>query len=175
MYIACVEDNDTELDTDELVQTVFQQEESLVVGDMEHSVLDCGSTLHICNDLKWFVPGTLAPVGAKGGSITTGGGVVHFLLKGTVAVQLLQLCTNLLNDDVDIMRSWPKGVWHKSKKLSVETDECGHLVDTQASIEDIQLEMPAESTNKGGASAELMTLSDVSGIQDFSPVESSKC
>ncbi|KKF92311.1 Copia protease [Ceratocystis platani] len=129
---ACVEDDDAELDADELVQTVFQQEESLVAGDMGRSVSDCGvekvswadgqalalkvlnhestghaytvkghsmrnewlfdtgSTLHICNDLKWFVPGTLAPVGAKGGSITTGGGVVRFLLKGTVAVQLLR-------------------------------------------------------------------------------------
>ncbi|PHH52620.1 hypothetical protein CFIMG_008406RA00001 [Ceratocystis fimbriata CBS 114723] len=132
MFTACVEDDDAEPDADELVHIVFQQEESVVAGDMERSVTDCGvekvtwadgqalalkvlnhessghaytvkghnmrnewlfdtgSTLHICNDLKWFVPGTLAPVGAKSGSITTGGGVVRFLLRGTVAVQLLR-------------------------------------------------------------------------------------
>ncbi|KAL2887164.1 Copia protease [Ceratocystis lukuohia] len=131
MFTACVEDDDAEPGAAELIHTVFQQEESVVAGDMERSVTDCGvekvtwadgqalalkvlnhessghaytvkghnmrnewlfdtgSTLHICNDLKWFVPGTLAPVGAKGGSITTGGGVVRFLLRGTVAVQLL--------------------------------------------------------------------------------------
>ncbi|PHH52618.1 Copia protein [Ceratocystis fimbriata CBS 114723] len=88
--------------------------------------------------------------------------------------KLLQLRTNLSNDDVDVMRSWSKGVWRKSKKLSVETDERGHLVDTQASIEDMQLEMPAESTNKGGASAELTRLGDVTGMQDFPPVENSE-
>ncbi|KAL2887718.1 Copia protease [Ceratocystis lukuohia] len=94
--------------------------------------------------------------------------------KQVVTSNSLHIFEDLSNDDVDVMRSWPKGVWRKSKKLSVETDERGHLVDTQASIEDIQLEMPAESTNKGGASAELTTLGDVSGMQDFSPVESSE-
>ncbi|PHH52113.1 hypothetical protein CFIMG_008474RA00001 [Ceratocystis fimbriata CBS 114723] len=82
--------------------------------------------------------------------------------------------TSLKTCQMTTLMSWPKGVWRKSKKLSVETDERGHLVDTQASIEDIQLEMPAESTNKGGASAELTTLGDVTGMQDFSPVENSE-
>ncbi|KKF92059.1 Endonuclease [Ceratocystis platani] len=94
--------------------------------------------------------------------------------KQVVTSNSLHIFEDLSNDDVDVMRSWPKGVWRKSKKLSVETDERGHLVDTQASIEDIQLEMPAESTNKGGASAELTTLGDVTGMQDFSPVENSE-
>ncbi|KKF92088.1 hypothetical protein CFO_g5559 [Ceratocystis platani] len=47
---ACVEDDDAELDADELVQTVFQQEESLVAGDMGRSVSDCGVEKVSCAD-----------------------------------------------------------------------------------------------------------------------------
>ncbi|KKF92160.1 hypothetical protein CFO_g5487 [Ceratocystis platani] len=102
MFTACVEDYDAEPGADELIHTVFQQEESVVAGDMERSVTDCGvekvtwadgqalalkvlnhessghaytvkghnmrnewlfdtgSTLHICNDLKW--DGTFADI-----------------------------------------------------------------------------------------------------------------